>query len=78
MDKKDQRRAMRAIEKIAEREGKTVFDVREEMAQAIEVGWNSQDPQARRYWIRVSKGMKPSVEEFILFLSEEAKKKRLH
>ena len=76
MDKKKQRRAIRSIEKLAEREGKTVFEIREEMAQAIEIGWNNQDPQVHQYWIRVSDGMKPSVEEFILFLVEESRKKR--
>ncbi|MBR5329074.1 MAG: hypothetical protein IKV45_02590 [Firmicutes bacterium] len=78
MNKKDQKRAERAIEKGAMKEGISVSEFRKGLEEAIEVGWNNEDPQIKRYWLRVANGIKPSAEEFILFVAEEAKKKRLH
>ena len=78
MDKKEQRRAERALEKMANQEGISVAELKENMENAVEIGWNNKDPQVKRYWLRVAKGKKPTVEEFILFVADEAKKKRLH
>ena len=74
VDKKVQRRGEKAIEKIALREGTTVASVRKKMEQAIDLGWNHNDPQVRQYWQKSFNGKKPSVEEFILFVADKAKK----
>lgn len=77
MNKKDQRRAERAIKKAAIKEGINTSEFRKELENAIEIGWNNKEPQIRRYWLKVAKGRKPTAEEFILFVAEEAKKKKM-
>lgn len=76
MNKKEQRQAERAIKKTALKEGITETEFRNELEKAIEIGWNNENIQIKRYWQKVAKGQKPTPEEFILFVSNEAKKKK--
>lgn len=76
MDKQKVRIAENALKKIAAREGKTVSQITKDISMALLVGMCSPDPNVQAYWKRIPcEGDIPTVEEVIIFLSEEVKGK---
>lgn len=60
------------IQKIADDEGIPAAEVRREMAAAIDEAWKNQDENTVRNWKKLfPSGRKPSVEFFVLRLTEE-------
>lgn len=78
VEKKKLRPAEDALTKIAERDGKSVSEVRKEIQKAILVGMCSQDPSVQAYWKRIQcEGELPTPEELIDFLANEAKNSKI-
>lgn len=76
MDKRKTRIVENALKQIAMRESKTVSQVRKDINTALMVGMFNPDPNVQAYWKRIPhEGDIPTVEEVIIFLAEEAKRK---
>ncbi len=60
----------RTLRKIAEKEGKTLDEIKRGINTAILVGSFSPEPEAQAFWRNIpSQGEYPTPEEAILFLS---------
>ena len=58
------------MEKIAQENGITVFEVRREIEKAIEAGVKSTDPAALRFWRSVPRnGTTPTPEEVMTYMA---------
>ena len=69
-----ERVAKEVIKKIAKREGKSVCEIREEMKQAIIIGFLNKE--TRHKWDSLfGSGQLPSLEEFIAVLATEVVKR---
>lgn len=69
-------KAERILRQIARDHHTTVEEVRNELAAAIEIGMNNPDPEVQQKWKEISRtGKKPTVEELILYINKEAKRR---
>ena len=72
MDRKKMRIAESALRQIAEREGKTVDDIREDIRAAIAEGRKNPDEHVRALWQDIPcEGTEPTPEEVILYLAQD-------
>ncbi len=63
-----------ALQKIADREGITVSEVRKEIQLAIDEGMKSTDKSVQAYWSKIPcKGTKPTPEEVINYIAKSVK-----
>lgn len=57
---------------IAENNGVGVIEVRRNIEEAIEIGWNNPDPKVQAYWKQIPcKKAKPTLDEVVEYLSKE-------
>lgn len=64
----------RIIHKIAEENGVTSEEVKQDMQTALSEGFNNPDPQVRAIWEQIPReGEMPTIEEFLLWASQRAK-----
>ena len=76
MDSKKMRIVENALRQIAEREGKTIDDIREDIRAALSAGRESPDASVRDRWQSVPcVGDEPTPEEVVLYLAEDALRK---
>ena len=69
---KDLEAAKRAIAKVAQRENKSVEEVRADITEAVMVGWNNPDPLIRATWMRIPRmGDVPTPEEVVAWASNQ-------
>lgn len=62
----------RILEKIAVQNGVSVSQIRRDIQEALDEGWNSNDKNVREYWQKIpSKDKKPTLEEVILYIVAE-------
>lgn len=60
------------INQVAQQYNVTPEEVRRDMAEAIDAGWNDPDPITHSHWVKMrADGKKPTVEDFLLYLTEE-------
>ena len=65
---------IKAFKKIAEKEGVTVEEVREEIQKAIDAAMQSDDPAVKLYWKNIcNHGKTPTPEEVVIYISEQVK-----
>ena len=65
----------KAIIKLAAQKGVSVEEIRREIQIAIDTGMANQDPKAQAYWKEMlNKGVKPTPEDVITYLSKQVKK----
>lgn len=70
--KTELKKARKAIRKIAKENGVTEQSVLEEMALAIDSGYNNPDPSVQRYWQSTPFAhRKPSPEEFMIWCASQ-------
>ena len=68
------KQAQKIMEKIAQENGITVFEVRREIEKAIEAGMKSTDPTALCFWGSVPRsGTTPTPEEVMTYMALLAK-----
>jgi hypothetical protein len=64
---------------IAATYGVSVADVRRDIQEALDEGWNNPDPEVHEYWRKIpSRSEKPTIEEVITFMTRETKRKTPH
>jgi len=57
----------------------SVGEVRRDIQEALDEGWNNPDPAVQEYWRRIpSRSEKPTIEEVITFMARETKRKTPH
>lgn len=62
------------MEKIAQENGVTIFEVRREIEKAIEEGMKSAEPSAIHFWHSVPRqGEIPTPEEVVLYMAQMVK-----
>jgi len=67
-------KAKKAIEQVALKNGVSVSQVRRDIREALNEGWNNPDFTVQRYWRSIpSKHEKPTIEEVIDFIAKESK-----
>lgn len=65
----------RIFKQIAAKNGVSVAQVRQDIQEAIDEGWNSSDKKVREYWSTIpTKHEKPTLEEVISFMVSECMK----
>lgn len=65
---------IKAFKKIAEKEGVTVEEVREEIKKAIDVAMQSDDPAVKLYWKNICNyGKVPTPEEVVIYIAEQVR-----
>ncbi len=65
----------RIFKQIAAKNGVSVAQVRQDIQEAIDEGWNSSDKKVREYWSTIpAKHEKPTLEEVISFMVSECMK----
>ncbi|WP_449290984.1 hypothetical protein [Oscillibacter ruminantium] len=75
MLKMNTKKATWSLEEVAKKEGVSVFEVRREIANALEEGKRSSDPAVQAAWARIPHaGEEPTVEEVITYLASEVKR----
>ena len=76
MKNNELKKANSAIKTIAEKEGISADNVRDEMKSAIAEGLRNADPAVREMWKNIPcKGETPEPEELIAWLAEQVKEK---
>lgn len=76
MNNNEIKKAKKAMKIVAEKEGISINNVREEMKAAMAEGMRSSDPEAQEMWKRIPcKGEEPEPEELIAWLAEQVKEK---
>lgn len=66
--------ARKAMERIAQENGISIFEVRREIEKAIEEGMKSTDPNAVQFWKNVlHEGATPTPEEVMVYLAHMVK-----
>lgn len=69
------RKAAKAFEQIAARDGVSVGHVRKEIQIAIDAGFSSPDPIVQAEWRKIPyRGEKPTPEEVVMHLAKQVKK----
>jgi len=64
----------RAIEKVAQKHGISVAEVRKEMELAIEAAMANPDHTAKEFWDKyIKSGRRPTPEEFIVYIANKVK-----
>lgn len=70
----DKSQVTRAFEKIAEKEGISVSEVRQEIQIAIDDAMKSDDPAIQAFWKKIKcSGRKPTPEEVVIYLAKQVK-----
>lgn len=65
---------IKAFKKIAEKEGVTVEEVREEIKKAIDAAMQSDDPAVKLYWENIcTYGKVPTPEEVVIYIAEQVR-----
>ena len=60
---------------IAATYGVSVTEVRRDIHEALDAGWNNPDPQVQEYWRNIPcKSDRPTMEEVIRFMANETKR----
>jgi len=73
----NKKKISRSLKKIAEKEGKSVDEVRRDIEQAISIAESNPDPKMKEFWSSIPcKGDKPTVEEVIAHIAGIADKKQ--
>ena len=73
----NKKKISRSLKKIADRDGKSVDEVRRDIEQVISEAESNPDPKIQAFWSSVpSKGDKPTVEEVIAHIAGIADKKQ--
>ena len=68
------KKAAKAFEQIATRDGVSVEYVREEIQKVIDIGFESTDPAVMEQWRKIPcRGVKPTPEEVVMHLSKQVK-----
>jgi len=63
------------FKQIAIENGVSVKQVRHDIQEALDKGWNSSDEKVREYWSKIpTKHKKPTLEEVILYIVTECTK----
>ena len=63
---------------IAATYGVSVADVRRDIQEALDDGWNNPNPEVHEYWRKIpSRYEKPTLEEVIDFIVKENKRNRV-
>ena len=74
MNKKEIKKAKKAVKITAEKENLPIGNVREEMKAAIGEGLRNPDPKVQEMWKKIPcKGETPEPEELIAWLAEQVK-----
>ena len=64
----------KAIIQVALKNGVSVSQVRKNIQEALDIGWNNPDPKVQKYWKEIPcKGKKPSIDEVIKYFTKTAK-----
>lgn len=67
-------KAKKAVIQVAVQNGVSVAEVRRDIQEALDEGWNNPDPQVQEYWRSIpSKHEKPTIEEIIEYISKKVK-----
>lgn len=62
------------LEKIAIQNGVSVDQVRQDIQEALDHGWNSTDENVKAYWRRIpTKHGKPTLEEVLVYIISSIK-----
>ncbi len=62
------------LERIAMQNGVSVDEVRHDIQEALDYGWNSTDESVTAYWRRIpTKHEKPTLEEVLLYIINSIK-----
>ena len=73
ISKTELKKAKEAIRMIAQKNGMTEQQVRDEMELAIDSGYSNPDPSVQRYWrSTLFANRKPSPEEFMIWCAAKA------
>ena len=65
----------RIFKQIAVKNGVSVSQVRRDIQEALDKGWNSSDEKVKAYWRKIpTKHEKPTLEEVILYIMTECMK----
>ena len=65
------------MNKIGQREGISSAEVKREIQHAIDLGFDNPDESVQEAWMKIPfKGTRPTVEEVIMYMSKEIKKKQ--
>lgn len=68
-------KAIKILENTAVKEGVSVADVRCEIQQAIDIGYANRNESNADFWNQWKRGLKPTVEEFIIATHKNAVEK---
>ncbi|MDR1117394.1 MAG: sporulation initiation factor Spo0A [Oscillospiraceae bacterium] len=69
------RKAIKAFEQIAARDGVSVEEVREKIQKVINIGFAPSDPAVMEQWRKIPfRGVKPTAEEVVMHLAKQVKK----
>ena len=71
---KELARGRQIIRNVAENNDQTEAEVREQMQALLDISWSQDDPGVRAKLVALFPDGKPSLEEFILRLSDEVQK----
>lgn len=63
------------LEQIAVKNGVSIEQVRQDIQEALDKGWNNSDEKVQAYWRKIpTKHKKPTLEEVILYMVTECTK----